>query len=111
MDKAVNDGNILPGQYLVLEFDFSSITRSPKLDEAAQFLADGINGSLLDFVSTYAEYLGESFTSQVSRSTTIGNPTQNLKNFVEAVHHALRGIHKKGDKSHPLFGTQGVCPF
>lgn len=111
MDKAVNDGDVLPGQYLVLEFDFSSITRSPKFDEAAQFLADGISGSLLDFMSTYTEYLGESFALQVSRSTTIRNPTQNLKNLVEAVHHALRGIRKKGDKSHPLFGVQGVCPF
>lgn len=108
VDKAVNDGEVLPGQYLVLEFDFSSITRSPKLGEAAQFLADGINGSLLDFMSTYTEYLGESFASQVSRFTTNGNPTQNLITLVNAVHHTLRGIRKKGDKSHPLFGAQGI---
>ena len=89
MDKAVNNGNVLLGQYLILEFDFSSITYSPKLNKAAQFLADGINRSLLDFVSIYTEYLGELFTSQVSRSTTIRNPTQNLKNLVEAVYYTL----------------------
>ena len=66
--------------------------------------------SLLKFTSKYAEYLGESFASQVSYFTN-RNSTANLHTLVEAVDDALRGIRKKGDKSHPLFGTQGVCPF
>jgi len=110
VDKAVNDGKIRPGQYLVLEFNFSNIIRSPKLDVAAQFLMDEINGSLQEFISTYARYLGESFTSRVSRFTN-RNPTEDLYTLVEAVHHTLRGIRKKDDKSHPLFSVRGVCLF
>lgn len=36
---------VKPGEYFVLNFNFSAVRRSPDLTKAAQVLADGINGS------------------------------------------------------------------
>ena len=108
MDRAVKDGEIMPGQYLVLNCDFSRINRSPLIEKSTDFLALEINRILLDFKNTYAEYLGESFVSEISRFVP-DNPVGNLSILIAAVHRALQDIHKKGDKNHPLFSVKGVC--
>lgn len=108
MDRAVKDGEVMPGQHLVLNFDFSGITRSPLIEESTEFLAMEINQTLLEFKKTYAKYLGESFELEISGFIP-DNPVGNLRILIVAVHEALQDIHDKGDKNHPLFGVKGVC--
>ena len=110
MNEAVKNGKVMPGEYLILTFDFSRITRSPKIDEATQFFANGINRSLWSFKLAYGKYLGESFASETSHLTN-KDVSDNLTTLVGAVNYTLRDIHEKGDKNHPLFGTKGVCSF
>lgn len=110
MDRAVKDGKVLPGQYLVLNFDFSCIDRSPPIEKATQSLAQEINETLLDFKLRYVDFLGESFALETSRFID-SNPVINLRILIAAVDRALGDIHNKGDKNHPLFGVKGVCLF
>src|SRR6266568_903206 len=100
----------MPGQYLVLNFDFSRIKRSPPIERSTQFLAQEINETLLDFKDAYIDHLGESFALRTSRFTD-SNPILNLRILNAAVDRALGNIHNKGDKDHPLFGVKGVCLF
>jgi hypothetical protein len=113
VDKAVEDNIVQPGLYLILEFDFSCVTRSGSLHESAESLAREINLGLLRFKDHYAKYLGESFASNTS--TFIKNdPAGNLRCLIEAVDLALRNIHsrnKKDEKDDLLPGVQGVCLF
>jgi len=102
VDKAVQNGIVQPGQYLVLHFDFC------RIDESMGSLEREINRGLLEFKIAYAEDLGESFKSETS-SFVQNDPTGNLTDLVHAVHRALRGIQKRGDKNHALWGVKGVC--
>ena len=108
MDRAVKGGEVMPGEYLVLNFDFSRINRSPPIEQTTESLTQEINQTLLDFKDTYAKYLGESFESKLSRFIP-HLPVGNLRILIAAVHHALQDIHNKGNKNHPLFGVKGVC--
>jgi hypothetical protein len=100
----------MPGQYLVLNFDFSRIDRSPPIEKATQALAQEINRTLLRFKRTYVDYLGDSFALETSRFID-SNPALNLGILSAAVDNALEDIHNKGDKNHPLFSVKGVCLF
>jgi hypothetical protein len=97
----------MPGQYLVLNFDFSRYSRSHPIENNTESLALEINRTLLGFKNRYAKYLGESFESKISRFIP-DNPVGNLSILIAAVHRALQDIHNKGDKNYPLFGVKGV---
>jgi len=107
VDRAVEDGKVMPGQYLVLNFDFSRIDRSPPIEKATQALAQEINRTLLHFKRTYVDSLGESFALETSHFID-SNPVLNLGILITAVDDALEDIHNKGDKNHPLFGVKGI---
>ena len=62
----------------------------------------------MEFKDIYAQYLGELFESEMSQFIP-DNPVGNLNILIAAVHGALRDIHNKGNKNHPLFGVKGVC--
>jgi len=108
VNRAVKDGKVMPGQYLVLNFDFSCTDRSLPIENAMQSLAQEINDTLLDFRLTYADYLGESFALETSRFIN-SNPVRNLRILIAAVDRALGNIYDKGDENNPLFGVKGVC--
>jgi hypothetical protein len=110
VDKAVKNGIVKPGQYLVLKFDFSRIPRPLKIDESVEFLREEINDELSDFKRDYTDDLGQSFALATSGFKE-NNPAGNLKNLLKAVHRALRDIKQKGEKNHPLRDVQGVCLF
>ena len=106
MHTAVQDNVIKSGQYLVLCIDFSRIERSPDIEVATANLADSLNQSLHEFTAGYAKYLDKSTSGlQLSGTNVVGN----LNSHVYAIHDMLRRIHEEGDKSHPLFGVEGVC--
>jgi hypothetical protein len=107
VDKAVQNGIVQPGQYLVLRFDFSRVARPPNIDESVPSLEREINRGLSVFRHDYTKYLGESFASTTSGFIQ-NDPGGNLTDLVIAVDYALQGIHKTGEEGHPLWGVQGV---
>jgi hypothetical protein len=110
VDKAVKNGIVQPGQYLMLCFDFSRVTRTLNMDESVRFLRSEINDELLNFRREYANNLGQSFISATSDFKE-DNPAGNLKNLIIAVDRALRDIKMGGEKNHPLWDVRGVCLF
>ena len=110
MDKAVKNGMVKPGQYLILEFDFSRVERTPKINESVEFLRSEINDGLEEFKLEYTNNLGQSFASATSGFKE-NDPARNLKVLVNAVDRELRDIQKRGEKDHPLLGVRGVCLF
>lgn len=111
MHRAVKDGKIVPGQYLVMKFDFSAISRPSKIDLAAGRLEIGINMMMDRFKKTYNEYLHDSPAWREISLFETDDPVRNLYVLVTAVDNALRHINKGGNKNHPLFGVNGVRPF
>jgi hypothetical protein len=110
VDKAVKDGIVKPGQYLILEFDFSRVARPYKIDESTESLKKEINRGLSLFKILYAKDLGEVFVSNTSDFTQ-NDPTENLADLVLAAGAALKGIHERGEEGHALWGVRGVCSF
>jgi len=111
VDKAVKNGIAQPGQYLILQFDFSCVARPRNIDESTKSLAREINLGLLRFKGHYTKYLGDSFAADTSAFVE-NDPTGNLRRLIEAVDLALQNIHdrdKKDEKDDPLPGVQGVC--
>jgi hypothetical protein len=101
VDKAVKSGIVQPGQYLILNFDFSRVIRTLKIDESVKFLRREINDELSNFRREYTNDLGQSFASATSDFKE-NDPARNLKIIVQAVDRALRNIKKRGEENHPL---------
>ena len=110
MEKAVNDGIVKPGQYLVLEFDFSRVARPCKINESVESLRREINRGLLEFKHMYANDLGPPFASAPS-GFVHNDPAGNLTDLVNAVHFALQYIQERGEEDHPLRDVRGVYLF
>jgi hypothetical protein len=110
VDKAVKNGIVQPGQYLVLRFDFSRVIRRRNINESMRSLEREINRGLLEFKHAYAKDLGESFVSETS-GFIHNEPTGNLADLVHAVDRALQDIQKGNEKSHPLWDIRGVSLF
>ena len=110
MDKAVQNGIVKPGQYLILEFDFSCVARSRNIDDSVEALRSEINDGLEEFKLEYADDLGQSFASATSGFKE-NMPARNLKVLINAVNRELRDIQKRDEENHPLWGIRGVCLF
>jgi len=110
VDKAVQEGIVQPGRYLILDFDFSCVTRFSIMNESTTFLQRNINDSLLQFKYNYTKALGESFASETSNFIE-NNPARNLRVLIRAVNRALQGIHDRGEEKNPLWDVEGVCLF
>lgn len=110
MDDAVQNGMVQPGQYLILRFDFSRVTRNCNVNEPTNSLEGEINRGLSKFKLDYSAHLGDSFASAISHFPP-KEPAGNLADLIIAVDHTLRGIQERGDKNHPLRDVRGVCLF
>jgi hypothetical protein len=110
VDKAVKSGIVQPGQYLVLHFDFSRVTRTLKMDESVESLRREINRGLSEFKLEYTNDLGQSFASATSGFIQ-NDPAGNLTDLVQAVNRVLQGIQKRGEEHHALWGVRGVYLF
>ena len=110
MDEAVQKGTVQPGRYLILDFDFSRVSRSGSMKQSGKFLETLINAVLSEFKLRYTKALGESFASETSNFIE-NDPIANLTVLVRAVNRALEGIHDRGEKDNPLWDAKGVCLF
>jgi hypothetical protein len=111
VDKAVKDGIVQPGQYLVLYFDFSRVARPRNMDESTEFLSREINRGLSEFKLEYTKVLGGKSFASATSGFLQNDPTGNLTDLVNAVDRVLRGVRKKNKNNHPLWGVRGVCLF
>jgi hypothetical protein len=93
-----------------LEFDFSRVTRTPKIAESVESLRREISRGLSRFKLEYTDNLGESFASATSAFGK-DNPAGNLRALVGAVDLALQDIRENGEKDDPLRDVQGVSLF
>jgi hypothetical protein len=93
-----------------LEFDFSRVTRTPKIAESVESLRREINRGLSSFKLAYTNNLGDSFVSATSAFKE-NDPTGNLSDLIEAVNYTLQDIHKRDETNHPLWDVQGVSLF
>jgi hypothetical protein len=110
VDKAVKNGIVQPGRYLILYFDFSRVARPPNIDESVESLRSEINDRLEEFKLEYTNDLGKSFASATSGFKE-NDPARNLKILINPVNRELRDVQKRGKKKHPLWDVQGVCLF
>ena len=110
MDKAVKGGIVQPGQYLILQFDFSRVARPRDMDEFTESLKGEINRGLREFKFEYAVHLGQSFESATSGFIP-NDAVGNLTDLIGAVDLVLQDIHDGHKKDNPLWGVRGVCLF
>jgi hypothetical protein len=110
VDKDVKNGIVKPGQYLILEFDFSYITYTRNINESLRSLEREMNRGLSEFKHKYTNDLGQSFASATSEFIQ-DNPVGNLTDLVHAVDHALQDIQERGEENHPLWDVRGVRLF
>jgi hypothetical protein len=111
VDKAVQNGIIKPGQYLILQFDFSRVARPQKIGQSTKSLHREINLGLWEFRHTYGKHLGDFFESETSRFQLEQDSTDNLTHLIKVVDFVLQDIHDKGQNGHPLWDVRGVCLF
>jgi len=92
VQKDIDEERVTPGQYFILRFDFSDVTRdSPEL--AAQSLRDSVVTSFEDFYDTYATYFGENSSKLY---INYQDPANSLTKCVHSVNRVLRILRKAG---------------
>lgn len=106
--KDVKANKVKPGEYFVLKFNFSAVRRSPDLAEAAQGLADSINGSVERFYQQNHSYFGVSEGKLISERINWENPISSLDELARLVDQTLAEIKDTGDARHPLASIRGV---
>ncbi|KAK3809463.1 MAG: hypothetical protein J3Q66DRAFT_405465 [Benniella sp.] len=105
VDRDVKSGNIIPSQYLIMSFDFSTMNRSPVLEVARRSLSGNIVSSINAFYSTYGPYLGHRSSDQLIRNNVVEDPIKSLTDCVGLVEETLNSV---TDKDDPLFGVKGI---
>lgn len=106
--KDVEANKVKPGEYFVLNFNFSAVRRGPDLTKAAQGLSDGINGSIGLFYEQNHSYFGISAEKLISERINWENPISSLDGLVRLVNQTLAEIKDGGNARHPLTNIRGV---
>jgi len=107
----IAEGRVMPGQFFILKFDFSTINRSPNIMEANQGLKKSLNFSFEEFYDTYATYLGRNVTDLYGNIDSEA-PNLSLEKCTLLVQDAISQAQKQGNKQ--LASVQGVridCPL
>ncbi|KAG0131609.1 hypothetical protein HOY82DRAFT_539353 [Tuber indicum] len=107
VDKDVKENKVIPGQYLILKFNFSEVQRMRDLNEAAHGLATNIILSLKQFYRTYYPYLGSPHCQLISENINSGDAINSLRNLVGIVDYTLREVKSRGDTKYPLANVKG----
>jgi len=89
VQKDIDAGNVKPGQYFVLKFDFSEVRPNPNLTEANETLIKFLNSSLEKFYGTYAAYLGRNF-ADLCQKIDSKEPNISLRWCAQSVQDAIK---------------------
>ncbi|KAF9967657.1 hypothetical protein BGZ73_000461, partial [Actinomortierella ambigua] len=104
IDEHVTNNRISPGQFFVLQFDFSAVNRSPDKIKAEHSLNLMLNESIMQFYRTYEPYL------RMSADYLVGNfvkddAAASLTACVNIVHSILASVKNPED---PLSRIKGI---
>ncbi|RPA89499.1 DUF1703-domain-containing protein [Choiromyces venosus 120613-1] len=108
IDKDVKGDKITPGEYMILEFNFSAVNCTRDLNKAAEELALSIITRLKRFYEDYYPYLGGSLGQMISENINQRSAINSLANLVQLVNRTLREVKNRGDKKHPLANVKGI---
>jgi hypothetical protein len=95
--------NMAIGQFFILKFDFSTINRSTKIEDANTFLKTNIANSLRLFYKTYSSYLGGN-GNKLFDNIDREDPSSSLLTCIESVRDATLTAREREGGS----GIQGV---
>ncbi|KAF9173639.1 hypothetical protein BGX20_002585 [Mortierella sp. AD010] len=104
IDEHVTKNCVSPGQYFVLQLDFSAATRTPDMDDTLHNLSVMLNESIKRFYRTYEPYLRESADYLIEKLIR-SNPLASMSACVNVVHNLLRTI---SDLNDPLSKIKGI---
>jgi hypothetical protein len=108
VDGEVQAKRVVPGQYLVLSFNFAEINRSKDIKVAEASLNDMINNAIKRFYRTYAPYLGNYSAEQlIERHVKQDNAVSSLDDCVSLVQMILKAVNNS-NIDHPLAGVKGI---
>ena len=93
-----------------MEFDFSNVVRTPKINDSLESLREEIDRGLLVFNNQYTGILGKSFASAISAFKE-SEPVAALAKLINTVDSELEGVQNAGKKDNPLWDVQGVSLF
>ncbi len=95
---------MIPGQYFILRFDFSDVSRDSNPELAALSLKDSMTASFKKFYNMYATYLGEN-ASKLYENINSRDPANSLTNCILSVDRVLTNPKESRED---LAGVQGV---
>ncbi|CAJ0626544.1 4119_t:CDS:2 [Entrophospora sp. SA101] len=107
VDKDVQKGKVIPGQYLILSLDFAGINRSNDLKIAEAALHDMINDSIEQFYRTYASYLERPYDN-LQKLIKQDNSISSISKCISIVQDKLRTVEEEGDSKHLLANVKGI---
>ncbi|KAF9186305.1 hypothetical protein BGZ49_004197, partial [Haplosporangium sp. Z 27] len=100
----VTNKHIFPGQYFVLKFDFSAVTRSPDRNVANNSLNLMLNESIKQFYRTYEPYL-RILADHLIENYIKDDATASMTACVNVVHNVLASVKSPED---PLSMIKGI---
>ena len=107
VNKDVKAGKVIPGQYLILSFNFSGLYHSDDIKVAETVLNNMINKSIEQFYNTYASYLGSKTSEQLIQDLIMqDNAISSFAECISVVQEKLRAV--KGFNNHLLGDVKGV---
>ncbi|KAF9339225.1 hypothetical protein BGZ91_006667 [Linnemannia elongata] len=104
IDEHVTNNRVSPGQFFVLQFDFSALDRSRDRSEAKHNLNLMLNESIMQFYRTYESYLRMS-TEYLIGNFIKDNAAASLTACVNVVHNTLASVKSPED---PLSRIKGI---
>lgn len=105
IDEHVTNNRVSPGQFFVLQLDFSAVDRSQDREVARHSLNLLLNRSIKQFYKTYEPYLRMS-ADHLIQDLIKDDATASLGECVNLVHNILSSIANPED---PLSKIKGVC--
>jgi hypothetical protein len=105
VQKDIDKKEIMPGQYFVLKYDFSTILCHPDKAEANRTLIKSLNEGIKEFYQTYATHLGEDVPSLCGNIES-EDPSLSLRRCNGLVKSALLRAQKQ--ENSPLASVQGI---
>jgi len=96
---------VTPGQYFTLTFNFSTVNRSPNLEQADRSLKHSLALSIESFYQRYSIYWGGD-VSELSNLIDPEDPALSLQKCARWVNKLLETAQESGDRR--LANVQGV---
>ncbi|PUU82635.1 hypothetical protein B9Z19DRAFT_1120395 [Tuber borchii] len=108
IDIPVNQNAIVPGEYLILKFNFAGLRHSQDPNAAAEGLSANILWSLQEFYRAYDTYLGASLQDLIVENINYSSAISSFRNVVTHANYKLQAVRRARDPKHPLAKVKGI---